>query len=171
MKAKRLAADAVFVVISLCLSMITDPASVDSLIAVSTGLAAFAGVVVTVFGIWLAVIFPRLMSGLESGVKSEDNPDRDRFNELVKSLYRSCFVLCASFFVLLLISLSGARAGLISLPFSFFAWLCFFSVSSALWSSVANGEVSAVAGINVGILKGVKSRIRGRGRTEVKKRG
>jgi hypothetical protein len=164
MKTKQIIADIGLVITSGLLSLLAIPQSSGILIAVSTGLAAFSGVVVTVFGIWVAVIFPRLLTGLESGAKAADLPDRSRYDALIKSLYRSCFVLCASFFVLLLTAFADVRSSFLYIAFAFFAWLCFFSIATSLWSSVANGEVAAVVGINDGILKGVVKRVRGKGR-------
>jgi hypothetical protein len=168
MATKRNIAECVATAVSVMAGCVVPAISVDRMAAVSTALAAFAGVVVTVFGIWVAIIFPKMLAGLESGVKSEGVPERARYRALIESLYRSCFVLCAASLVFLLVSFFGNDSRLFVASFSTFCWLSFSSISSALWVAVMSGEGAVVKGINDGIAAGVRRRVRGMGKVQKK---
>lgn len=165
---KSKAIELVAAVICLVAGGLASQISVDRMSAIATALAAFAGVVVTVFGIWVAIIFPRLLAGLEAGAKSQEMPERVRYRALIESLYRSCFVLCASSLVFLLISFFGNDTKFFAKAFSAFCWLSFLSISSSLWKAVVSGDGAVAAGMSDGILTGTRRRIRGRGQKQRK---
>lgn len=134
------------------------------LIQVQIALIGFAGIVVTIFGIWIAVIFPVLSGLLVDGKARQEVSQLARYDVLVRALYRACFSLTASIFVFLTLSFSVtynewvARAGV------YFSWLVFIATSSALWSAVWNGEGGVVSGINQSMKLGMLKRIRSLGR-------
>lgn len=55
-----------------------------------------SGVIVTIFGIWVAIIYPNFVAALSSGKPINKTPDSERHHRLIKSLYRSSFVLCSA---------------------------------------------------------------------------
>lgn len=142
---------------------------VSSLVSIATALVALASVVVTVFGIWIAVIFPKMLQDLESGRDPKEVPERRRYMSLVAALYKSCFVLCSGFFVFLLLSFYGDQNRLLVGFVAFFSWLAFFSVVQSLWVAVINGEFAVGDGINQKIRKGLLKRVRAGGRVAKKK--
>jgi hypothetical protein len=135
-----------------------------AVINVVTSLVAVSGVVVTVFGIWIAIIFPRLYEELSSGVHPKASSDNKRYNNLVFSLYRSCFILCTSVFVFLIVSFYPGSGEFYSSAVVVFSWLAFFSIFLALWSSVIIGETSVARGLDSGERKGFIRRFRSQGR-------
>ncbi|MEZ5484581.1 MAG: hypothetical protein R3F01_05415 [Lysobacteraceae bacterium] len=152
------------VVVAALLSIAGQEVSLSSGIAAITTLVGLAGVVVTVFGIWVAIIFPRVLSGLESGSSMASLPEKSRFDSLISSLYKSCFVMSAAGFVLILVVFYGSDDIYLAMTIVFFCWLSFFSLVSSLWVAVINGEVAAGHGVNVSNRKGTIERTRSLGR-------
>lgn len=126
-------------------------------------LAAVAGVVVTVFGIWVAIIFPRLLATLESGVAPQDAEDASKYRALIGALYSSGFTLCAIMVVTLLLTLYELDEYGLMIA-STFCWLALFSVSYSFWSSVISGDGAAVEVINRKAGVGLIGRLRHQGR-------
>lgn len=153
-----------FVFISAAASFMSSGFEYGVLLEVLKALIGFSGVVVTIFGIWIAIIFPSFTSELAGGTSLADSSRADRYNSLISSLYRSCFSLTASFFVFLVASLHGQGSDFYSKSLVLFSFLVFFSIACALWSSVLNGEVEVVGQINDGILDGFKKRFSSRGK-------
>lgn len=131
-------------------------------LAVLNAEAAFAGLVVTVFGIWIAIVFPRMLGGLASGATVEQVPERAKYRSMVRALYRSCFSLCSIVFVTIVLSLYEMGNSWLSRFVSVFCCLCFFSVVASLWGALAEGERAVVVQINSSLVDGVKKRIRRR---------
>lgn len=134
------------------------------LVAVSTAMVALAGVVVTVFGIWVAIIFPKLVDGLESGSAPNSLPQKERYRSLISSLYRSCFILCVSTFVFLVSSLYGNETEFFRASVANFVWLAFFSIVSSLSAAVISGESAVASGINDSLRVGLIRRLRRAGK-------
>lgn len=157
----------VFIAFSVIGGMLAPEVSVKVLMSISTSMVGLAGVVVTVFGIWVAIIFPRMLSGIESGSADDASKDKDRYHNLIKSLYRSCLVLCANLFVFITSSIYGSdiKSQFFSSAVVTFLWLSFFSIISSLWGAVFHGELTAVSAINVSEGKGLLKRLRRRGKT------
>jgi len=133
-------------------------------IGVLAALVAMSGVVVTVFGIWAAIIFPRLLGNLGSGQKPESVPEQARFDALVSALYSCAFVLCACVFVLILTAFYEQALWLFNPAVACFSWLCFFSVWKSLWRALVHGELAANHGINQSRAAGLLPRLRSRGK-------
>lgn len=148
------------VLVSVALGVAVPAVAQDKVLSMLAAIAAFAGVVVTVFGIWIAMVFPQLLAGLSSGSSVRDLPERGTYRALVVSLYRSCFVLCAVLFVTIAVTLYGESQDYLVKALAVFGWLSFFSVTAALWGVVAGGERTVVGQINAGILEGVRRRLR-----------
>lgn len=119
-----------------------------------------AGVVVTVFGIWLAVIFPRFVASLGSGIEIGKTEDATRYSVLLKSLYRSATVLCSALFILLILTFFYHASVATSASIFAFCALCCISLFESLFASIANGELAASDAINQGIVMGVVRRRR-----------
>lgn len=118
------------------------------------------GVVVTIFGIWIAIIFPRLFGVIELGAKAGGVRDNVRYRALIESLYRSCFVLCAACIVFFLVSFFNRYA-----TFFFASIFCFCSYSllslfESLWTSVWMGEGASVDRLNDARVSGALHRRR-----------
>lgn len=124
-----------------------------------SALAAFAGVVVTIFGIWVAVIFPTMLQGIEKGHGVSGRASLQKYNLLISSLYASCFTLSATFFVFLLNAFSSVGTSFYRTSIASFVWLAFVSIVIALWKAVASGEWAAGEGINESGWKGLKVRL------------
>jgi len=95
------------------------------LLEVQKALIGFAGLVVTIFGIWIAVIFPVLSSLLISGKVKQEVSQLARYDVLVCALYKSCFSLTAAFFVFLVLSFLSDESMWVSVTSVFFSWLVF----------------------------------------------
>jgi hypothetical protein len=126
-----------------------------------------SGVVVTIFGIWVAIIYPNFVAALNGGVPLNSTSESERYKKLIKSLYRSSFVLCSTIFLLSVFSVFPMTK---ETPFSrgsFFAYaaLVFVSISESLFYAIYNGEKALSIEINKGIFSGVMKRRR-RGRRE-----
>ncbi|MFC5441660.1 hypothetical protein [Rhodanobacter ginsenosidimutans] len=106
------------------------------------------GVVVTIFGIWIAIIFPRLFGVIQDGEDFRHVRDNDRYNALVESLYRSCFVLCAACFVFFLVSFFDQYASFFFPSVFCFCAYSLFSLYESLWTSVWMGEAASVERLN-----------------------
>jgi hypothetical protein len=124
-----------------------------------SALAAFAGVVVTVFGIWVAVIFPAMLQGIQDGRDGSGRASLQKYNLLIKSLYASCFTLSATFFVFLVNAYLFSDTGLYRASIASFVWLSFVSIVISLWRAVVSGEWVAGEGINESNWKGLKARL------------
>lgn len=119
-----------------------------------------AGVVITVFGIWIAIIFPRFVSSLGEGVEASKMDDSRRYKVLLVSLYRSALTLSAALVALLLVSFFPFQTKALAALMLFFSALCCISLFESLFSSVANGESAATDAINQGVVLGVVRRRR-----------
>ncbi len=119
-----------------------------------------SGVVVTVFGIWIAIIFPRFVASLGEGVDLESNPDASRYQTLMKSIYRSAFVLACSLLVLMLISIFWVSSPIGKAFFFAYAALSCVSLGECLFASIVDGELTASDAINNGVFVGVVRRRR-----------
>lgn len=139
-------------------------AQADALIAIQKALIGFAGLVVTIFGIWIAVIFPVLSSLLSSGKTKHDVAQVARYDVLIRALYRACFTLTAAFFVFLILSFCHDYSLWVAKAGAFFSWLAFIATAWALWSAVCNGEGAVAGGINDSLRVGVARRFRTMGR-------
>lgn len=141
------------------------------LIQVATSMVGLAGVVVTVFGIWVAVIFPKMLANVELSEANAGTNDKRRYDVLISSLYRSCFTLCANLFVFIVVSFYVADLSSRFFTFSVvgFLWLSFFSIVESLWSAVTNGELSAVDSLNKSAGIGLLKRLRGRGKRAMRR--
>ena len=129
---------------------------IDLLVAV----IGTAGVVVTVFGIWVAVIFPRFVASLGGGVPASKTDDAKRYQVLLKSLYRAALVLVSSLFVLIIVAFLGEDSAALKGSLCAFVMLSFISLSESLFVSIVNGELAASDAINEGIILGVVRRRR-----------
>jgi len=126
-----------------------------------------SGVVATIFGIWVAIIYPNFVAALSAGKTLKDTPDSERYRKLIKSLYRSSFVLCSAIFLLSVFSAFSIGKETPISRGSFFAYavLVFISISESLFYAIYNGEKALSGEINKGIFSGVMRRRR-RGRSE-----
>lgn len=155
-------------ILSVCLSaglalLVADSSTPDRIAVAISALLAFSGVVVAVFGVWVAVLFPGIVAGLASGVVKESVPGYQSFGYLIKALYRSAFVLSALVFVTLTVSLSTVQTHEFSLAQSFFFFLCFAALVDCFAQTIGWGERSVVEGLNAGHVEGSANRIfRGR---------
>lgn len=136
---------------------------VSTLVSVCAAMVALAGVVVTIFGIWVAIIFPRLIAGLESGDKNAAQPQLSRYDTLIAILYRSCFVLVSSIFVLIVCSFYGKNTIMLSFFVAMFIWLAFFSITTSLFVAVGNGELAVSSRIDESSVSGMLRRLRRQG--------
>lgn len=134
------------------------------LLEIQKALIGFAGLVVTIFGIWIAVIFPVLSGLLVNGKAKQEVSQLARYDVLVQALYRACFCLTASFFVFLVLSFCSDYSDFLIRAASFFSWLVFVATAWALWSAVWNGEGAVVGGIDDSLRRGLVRRIRSLGR-------
>jgi len=137
---------------------------VPTLVSVCAAMVALAGVVVTVFGIWVAIIFPGLVAGLESGNKDAARLQMKRYDTLISILYRSCFVLVSSIFVLIVCSFYGKSTITLSFFVAMFVWLAFFSITTSLFVAVGNGELAVSSRIDEGSILGMVRRLRRQGK-------
>jgi hypothetical protein len=163
---KPLLVQVAFVLLAISGAILCESKDLPAAINVLTALVTIAGVVVTVFGIWIALIFPRLLSGYESGVGPSGLPEVARYNALVAALYRSCFALCASGFVFIIVGLYGVPDVLFLRSIAWFTWLVFFSICESMWSAVVSGEVALTVGINKSKKTGLIRRLRRLGQFE-----
>lgn len=146
-------------------SWFSDAVSAQVLLEVQKALIGFAGLVVTIFGIWIAVIFPVISGLLVDGKAKKEVSQLARYDTLVRALYRACFSLTACFFVFLVLSFSSNFTPWVARASSFFSWLTFLATTSALWSAVWNGEDAVVSGVDASVRTGLVRRIRSLGRT------
>lgn len=160
----------VVLVAAATISLCTGEISVDILLEVQKALIGFAGVVVTIFGIWIAIIFPVLSGLLSKGQARADVPQLAKYDVLVESLYRACFSLTASFFVFLMLSFYSNDSTWLARAAAFFSWLAFVATASALWSAILGGEGAVVEGINDSLRRGVVRRVRSLGRVSRRRR-
>lgn len=137
-----------------------------TIVNVLTALVAASGVVVTVFGIWAAIIFPRLLIGLRSGSAPNNLSEQSRYDSLVGALYCSALDLGANALVLILAGIYWRKEQCFSVLVVTFVWLSFFSIAQALASALINGELAANDGINGGRVVGLIQRLRTRGRVQ-----
>lgn len=124
-------------------------------------LIAVEGVVVTIFGIWIAIIFPAYVAGQGKNDGSEAR-EGARYRALLKSLYRSCFILCAGCICLLAVTFFVSYADFFSGAIFCFCALSLFSLFESLWTAVWVGDVSAASKLNVARKQGVLHRRRQR---------
>lgn len=126
-----------------------------------------SGVIVTIFGIWVAIIYPNFVTALSSGKPLKKTPDSERYARLIKSLYRSSFVLCSAIFLFSIFSSFSIGKETPMSRGAFFAYsaLVFVSISESLFTAIYNGEKSLSIEINKGIFTGFMRRRR-RGRRE-----
>lgn len=126
-----------------------------------------SGVVATIFGIWVAIIYPNFVAALSTGKSLKDTPESERYKKLIKSLYRSSFVLCSAVFLLSIFSAFSIEKETPLSRGSFFAYtiLVFISISESLFYAIYNGEKALSGEINKGIFSGLMRRRR-RGRRE-----
>ncbi|QNN78038.1 hypothetical protein IAE60_00910 [Pseudoxanthomonas mexicana] len=129
-------------------------------IEVLGGLIGAAGVVVTVFGIWIAIIYPRYVTSLESGAKPSNIEDAGRYKVLMTSLFRSAFTLVLSLFLLIVIGVFGVASPLLPAPFFFFSMMALVSIGESLMASIASGDSSAAKSLDEGAMKGARTRRR-----------
>lgn len=118
------------------------------------------GVVVTVFGIWLAVIFPRFVASLGNGVPLAETADAQRYNVLMRSLYRSAFVLISALGLLVVSTFFPADTPEFRSALCAYSMLSLLALAESLFSSIANGELAATEAINHGVVVGVVRRRR-----------
>lgn len=148
------------VLASIGLALLTADASTPDRFAVAiSALLAFSGVVVAVFGVWIAVLFPGIVTSLASGTEKEKIPGYKSFGYLILALYRSAFVLCSLVFVTLMVSLSTVSTSAFVLSQAVFFYLCFFALVDCLAQTIGWGEKSVVDGLNTGHLEGATRRI------------
>jgi hypothetical protein len=164
-KKVRIGSEVLLVVVAAIISLCAEPVKGQSLLEVQKALIGFAGLVVTIFGIWIAVIFPVLSGLLVDGKAKQEVSQLVRYDVLVQALYRACFCLTASFFVFLILSFCSTYSDSLVRAASFFSWLVFVATAWALWSAVWNGEGAVVGGIDDSLKKGVVKRFRSLGRT------
>lgn len=147
--------------------------SVRSLVVLDVlkALIGFAGLVVTIFGIWIAVIFPVLSGLLADGKARQEVSQLARYDVLVRALYRACFALTVSFFVFLILSFHSGWSLWLARVTVFFSWLVFFATAWALWSAIWNGESAVSTGVNGSVRIGLVRRMRGMGRAARRGRG
>lgn len=169
MKKRELALHIVLIAVSAAGGWLAGGSAIAAAVSVATALVALAGVVVTVFGIWIAIIFPKIMQDLGSGRVPKDVPETARYQALVSALYKSCFVLCSGFFVFIVISFYGKQDRNLMVAVAFFSWLSFFSITLSLWAAVTNGELAAGNGITQKLYGGLVKRVRGMGRRQKKR--
>lgn len=143
--------------------------SEQTVLEIQKALIGFAGLVVTIFGIWIAVIFPVLSGLLADGKVKREVTQLVRYDALVRSLYRSCFTLTACFFVFLVLSFISDFSPWVARFSALFSWLAFVSTAWALWSAIWSGEGAVVGGINESVRKGVVRRFRAMGKSVNKK--
>ena len=129
-------------------------------IEILSSLIGVAGVVITVFGIWVAVIFPRFVQTLSAGEGLGENPDHLRYQAIMGSLYRASFDLCACLVTLILLLTATSMTPTLRAAFVFFAAMCAISLGEALASSIVSGDRSSSDSINAGIRKGMMGRRR-----------
>lgn len=166
---KRSIIEVLMGVLSAMAAFFSSGVPLSVLLEVQKALIGFAGLVVTIFGIWIAVIFPVLSSLLVDGKAKQEVSQLARYDVLVRALYKSCFSLTATFFVFLVLSFFPSELKWVSINAIFFSWLVFFSTVLALWSAIWNGEGAVLGGINESIRSGMIRRLRAMGRS-VKKR-
>ena len=138
--------------------------SAEVILEIQKALIGFAGLVVTIFGIWIAVIFPVLSGLLSDGKVKREVIQLARYDALVRSLYRSCFTLTACFFVFLILSFVSVFSPQVAKLSAMFSWLAFVSTAWALWSAIWSGEGAVVDGVNESLRKGVVRRFRAMGK-------
>lgn len=155
------------VLIALCgvAAWILPGGSAQVILEIQKVLIGFAGLVVTIFGIWIAVIFPVLSGLLANGKVKREVTQLARYDALVRSLYRSCFTLTACFFVFLVLSFIPVVSPWVARFSAMFSWLAFVSVAWALWSAIWSGEGAVVGGVNESLRKGVVRRFRAMGKS------
>ena len=122
---------------SIVSAVMVDPVALVGLPDVLAVLVAVSGVIVTVFGIWIAVILPRLLDRLDSGEKPSEISDKKRYKALMSSLYRSCFSLCTSTLMLVLVVFHGNGSDLQIRFITVFIWLTVFSLIGSLWVALS----------------------------------
>lgn len=157
--------EVLIVFVAASISAFSGGVSSQVLLEVQKALIGFAGLVVTIFGIWIAVIFPVLSGLLADGKAKQEVSELTRYDTLVRALYRACFALTACFLVFLVLSFSSYFDVWVARSSVFFSWLAFSSTAWALWSAVWNGESAVVGGVNVSVRKGLIRRVRSLGRT------
>jgi len=160
----RLALEFILIGVCVAAAWLSAGTTVSALLEIQKALIGFAGLVVTIFGIWIAVIFPVLAGLLEDGKTRKEVTQLARYDVLVRALYRSCFSLTASFFVFLVLSFCSISSPWVARAAALFSWLAFVATAWALWSAVWNGEGAVVGGINDSIRAGLVRRFRGLGR-------
>ena len=101
-------AQVVPVIVAAALSAGGDRVPVATAVAVTTALVGLAGVVVTVFGIWVAIIFPKLVGNLEGGTSRTRPQRRLGTTPWYRRYTDQSSVLSASAFVFLILSLYGS---------------------------------------------------------------
>lgn len=156
--------EAALIVMAATASLFADAVNNTMLLEIQKALIGFAGLVVTIFGIWIAVIFPVLSGLLVDGKARREVSQLARYDTLVQALYRACFSLTASFFIFMVLSFCSEYSILLTRCVSFFSWLVFMATAWALWSAIWNGEGAVVGGINDSLKKGVVRRIRSLGK-------
>lgn len=162
--AVRLGLEISLILLSAAAAWFSASATAESLVEIQKALIGFAGLVVTIFGIWIAVIFPVLSGLLANGKARREVTQLARYDVLVRALYRSCFSLTASFFVFLVLSLCPVYSSWVARSSAFFSCLTFVATAWALWSAVWSGEMGVVGGINNSLRAGMIHRFRVMGR-------
>lgn len=103
-------------------------------------LASGAGVVVTVFGIWIAIIFPRLSQSIEVGADRRNLPENLRYRRLLASLARASVVLIGSLFLVVVLPFSNDSSSLLRFLVAVFGVLCVISLGESLLLAIVDGE-------------------------------
>lgn len=134
----------------LCAPPTIESSKVSGLVS---ALIAVAGVVVTVFGIWIAVIYPGFVSGLREGAAISSH-EGERYRALLSSLYRSGLVLCLSTLCLFLLTFYDTHESFFPLAISSFCAFSVVSIIESLWGAIRSGDSSANDAINRGRVSG-----------------
>lgn len=168
--ALRVSIEVLLIMGAAAISLLGSPVEAHVLLEIQKALIGFAGLVVTIFGIWIAVIFPVLSGLLADGTARQEVSQLTRYDVLVRALYRACFSLTASFLVFLVLSFQSGGSAFLFRSAAFFSWLAFASTAWALWAAIWNGEGAVVSGVDESLRKGVVKRFRSLGRV-AKRRG
>ncbi|AVP99300.1 hypothetical protein C7S18_19945 [Ahniella affigens] len=149
----------VFSVIGCLLGLLTPVAASSRMTGILVALISLSGVTVTVFGIWVAIIFPKLVSEVESGGKTSGDAERQKYDALIDSLYSACLTMCAGMIVLMVHAFFRNESQWLLRALGIFCWLSLFSMIRSLWISVMSGEVLLANEVNRGLLAGLTRRL------------
>lgn len=121
-----------------------EPQAYDHLQALASG----AGVVVTVFGIWIAIIYPLLGQQVEGGADRRTLPENFRYRRLLESLARASIVLIGSLLLVVVLPYSSGSTWLLRFLVAIFGVLCVISLAESLLFALVAGEAGATDGLS-----------------------